>query len=187
MMFKFQRAEGTDYLSKAAVAGALLKKHILYAVGGFFSVVFGTILIMSITDPTMRDDILLAICFLLPSLFLVYRGRVCSKRLDSANYYNTFLEGDIDGFVALEDLTKEGLDAGKVRTELELLFRKGFFKNCTLQLEGNKAGIVLPDKVQVEESRMIKVTCERCGAVNAVRLGGTGECAYCGSTLIGKE
>lgn len=134
---------------------------------------------------SLRDGLLTYVVCLIPSVILLICGFRMKKNIELAQQYNTIFMCDEDGFVDASELAAQtGKPLTKVFQELETLFRKGLFQNCTLQKSG-KPGVVLGNKrIRDENSQgFVVVKCASCGGTSRIRSGMSARCEYCGSEI----
>lgn len=97
------------------------------------------------------------------------------KLIGDANFYSSYFEGDLDGYVTYGDLAEvTGKSESKVKKQLHF-FRKLYMKGYELKTVEGVEQVVLNSK---------KYTCEckNCGAPIEKRIYFTGICSYCGSS-----
>lgn len=115
----------------------------------------------------------------------IYKAYKIRRLNDLATLYDNFFAGGNDGFVHIDELSRHaGKDASVIVKELEYLFRKGYFQNCSLQLS-DQQGVKLASADRKNYAGFKAVTCPGCGASNSIRSGSVGICEYCGSKLMG--
>ena len=132
-------SDGGTYISKIAIARLTLKKHIQMIIGGFFTAVFLFGIISGVTgyNEKLRDNLITNIVMLVPSALLLINGIKNGRMAARAYRYNSIFMCDIDGTVTINELAKQsGKPPFKVLSELEKLFEKGVFRDCTLQKQG---------------------------------------------------
>lgn len=95
--------------------------------------------------------------------------------IEDANFFSSYFEGDLDGYVTYGDLADvTGKKESKVKKQMHLL-KKTCMKNFELQEVERKEQIVLNSKKYICE-------CKNCGAPIEKREYFTGACSYCGSS-----
>lgn len=75
----------------------------------------------------------------------------------------------------------------KIFEELELLFRKGFFQNCSLQQGGSPC--VKIDNAIIDDKAgkgFVEVKCKNCGGTSRIRADSSSPCSFCGAPLLSK-
>ena len=130
---------GGTYISKVAIARLTLKKHIQMIIGGFFTAVFLFGIISGVTgfNEKLRDNLIINIVMLVPSALMFINGIKNGVRANLARRYDSIFMCDQDGTVTIEELSRQaGKPSYKVLSELEWLFGKGVFRDCTLQKQG---------------------------------------------------
>ena len=175
-IFESQRKKSKGFI----VAGSIIAG--LYA--------FGTIYSLVMPMPAMsknleyRDFAPIFAAMIIPGLVLLCIGLVMSRKVNVALRYETILSGDKNGIVEIRELTGQtGKSQDEVLRELEILFRKGFFQGCTLQLEGNPAIIINDAMVGETGAGFAEVRCPKCGGATRIRAGSRGQCSYCHSPI----
>lgn len=117
----------------------------------------------------------------------IYIGKKKKGETAAARRYEKIFGNDVDGTVTAEELSsKTGKPSFKIFSELEVLFRKGYFQNCNLQLGGNpcvKINNALDDDTL--GAGFVEVKCPNCGGTSRIRAGTYGKCSYCGESLFG--
>ena len=174
-----------NYLDTNTVSKQEQKKKRLLIAGAIITAFFAFGVIGGITgySEDLKDGITIYAVFMIPGLILLYSGYKTGRMNDLARRYETIFSGDRDGFVHIEELTRQtGKDSGKVFSELDSLFGKGYFHDCTLQ-RGGQAGVILTGRSDGEGIDFTVVKCESCGGTNRIRKGTAGVCEYCGSDI----
>ena len=121
---------------KKTVVKAGIRKRIMVISGGILTVLFATSVLMAILDSgnELRQNLIVYVALLLPSVLLLYKGMKDGALTDLANRYNSIFECDRDGVVTFSELTKQmGKATPKILSELERLLEKGYLCNCSLQ------------------------------------------------------
>lgn len=176
-----------SYLVKKTLTKQELKKKINSIIGWGVVILFGFGLVGGLVgySEDLHDGILVYIFLILPGVWMIYNARKISKLNDLANLYANFFAGDTDGFVYIDELSSHaGKESSVVIRELETLFSKGYFQNCSLQLN-NQRGVKLASSDRKNYIGFKAVVCPGCGASNSIRSGSVGVCEYCGTKLMG--
>lgn len=182
-MAKNKGARGS-YLAGGAMAAAAVKKWLSLLIGGFITAFFGLGLLLILTDSGYLDGDDLGVCLgvLIPSVLLLLLGIRQARRMDLARRYDSALCALRGAAVPLSALAEQtGKSEGQVLQELEVLFRKGFFRDCSLR-RGRDAAVLLPGG-EPEQRSFVSVKCPNCGAPNSLPAHSRGRCEYCGSSL----
>lgn len=177
-------SDGGTYISKIAIARLTLKKHIQMIIGGFFTAVFLFGIISGVTgyNEKLRDNLITNIVMLVPSALLLINGIKNGRMAGRAYRYNSIFMCDIDGTVTIEELARQaGKMPFKVLSELEKLFEKGVFRDCTLQKQGLPC-VILSGRENSKTS-FVNVVCEKCNGTTRIRAGTSGKCEYCGNAI----
>ena len=91
-----------------------------------------------------------------------------------------------DGTVTIEELARQaGKMPFKVLSELEKLFEKGVFRDCTLQKQGLPC-VILSGRENSKTS-FVNVVCEKCNGTTRIRAGTSGKCEYCGNAISSRN
>ena len=175
-IFESQRKKSKGFI----IAGSVI--------AGLYS--FGTIYSLVVPMPTTSknfeyDDFApIFAAMIIPGLVLLCIGLVMSRKVNAALRYETILNGDKNGIVEIRELTGQtGKSQEEVFKELEKLFRKGYFQNCTLQLEGSPAIIINDAMVGETGAGFAEVRCPKCGGTTRIRAGSRGQCSFCHSPI----
>ena len=181
-------SDGGTYISKIAIARLTLKKHIQMIIGGFFTAVFLFGIISGVTgyNEKLRDNLITNIVMLVPSALLLINGIKNGRMAGRAYRYNSIFMCDIDGTVTIEELARQaGKMPFKVLSELEKLFEKGVFRDCTLQKQGLPC--VLLSGRENSKTSFVNVVCEKCNGTTRIRAGTSGKCEYCGNAISSRN
>ncbi len=158
------------------------RRHLIS--GSIITVFFGFGFVGGIFDlgTGLREFVPLYLVLMIPGLLLLWSGYRCGRLDEAARRYETIFDTDRDGFVTLEELTRQtNRDGDKIFSELEVLFRKGYFTSCTLQ-RGGVPCVILADAMTGETGTGFAVVkCPNCGAANRIRAGSRSQCTYCGA------
>lgn len=172
-------AAGT-YIVSIALGKLEFKKNIQIGIGGFLAAttVFGTILNIMEAKGTLKADILTVLVCSIPLILGIRNGHKASL----VRRYDAIFMHDNDGTVTINELAKQtGKPTHKIIKELEYLFGKGMFRDCTLQTGGIPCVILMGR--EGSRTKFIEVVCENCGGVTRIRAGTTGKCEYCGKAI----
>lgn len=179
----------TSYLNKGPIIADRIISIIKLGFGGFFGFIFLFAIIASITEYSSMDisDLGFSIILFIPFALLFRSGLKQGRRPRLARRYDQIFSSDRNGFVSLKELCDQtGKEAGKVQTELEKLFRRGYFSGVNLR-QGDNPGVFIADaRIGEEGIGFIDVKCEYCGATSRLRAGSKGKCSYCGAPMEGK-
>lgn len=179
---------GGTYISRVAIARLTLKKHIQMIIGGFFTAVFLFGIISGVTgyNEKLRDNLITNIVMLVPSALLLLNGIKNGRMAGLAYRYNSIFMCDTDGTVTIDELAKQsGKPPFKVLSELEKLFQKGVFCECTLQKQG--APCVILSGREGSKTSFVDIVCEKCNGTTRIRVGSSGKCAYCGNAISSRN
>lgn len=181
-------SDGGTYISKIAIARLTLKKHIQMIIGGFFTAVFLFGIISGVTgyNEKLRDNLITNIVMLVPSALLLINGIKNGRMAARAYRYNSIFMCDIDGTVTIEELARQaGKMPFKVLSELEKLFEKGVFRDCTLQKQGLPC-VILSGR-EGSKTSFVNIVCEKCSGTTRIRAGSSGKCEYCGNAISSRN
>lgn len=183
-----QFSGGGTYISNDALGRLSFKKNIQVVVGGFFTTFF----VLGIIGGLMKDDqvfwdgLISGIIILLPFVLLFLSGIRNSRKIGLARRYNLIFMCDGDGTVTVHELANQiGKPSVKVLSQLEWLFRKGVFCDCTLQ-QGGEPCVILSGRTGSKTS-FVNVVCEKCNGTTRLRAGTFGKCEYCGSAISSRN
>ena len=183
-----QFSGGGTYISNDVLGRLSFKKNIQVVVGGFFTTFF----VLGIIGGLMKDDqvfwdgLISGIIILLPFVLLFLSGIRNSRKIGLARRYNLIFLCDADGTVTLQELARQvGKPPVKVLSQLEWLFQKGIFCDCTLQREGEPC-VILSGRTGSKTS-FVNVVCEKCNGTTRLRAGTFGKCEYCGSAISSRN
>ncbi len=169
------------YLSAARLTKSTLIRYLFTIVGGVSTAFWTFGLILCFTDSGMRDSWWVAVILLVPSVWMLWKGIRTGKDLELARRYQGVFTASRDGSVTLDDLVRHtGKSGAAIDTELERLFRKGYFQGCTL-LKQPLAVTLTGTRKSGEHYR--DVVCPHCGGTSRLRTGAGGRCEYCGSAI----
>ena len=183
-----QFSGGGTYISNDVIGRLSFKKNIQVVVGGFFTTFF----VLGIIGGLMKDDqvfwdgLISGIIILLPFVLLFLSGIRNSRKIGLARRYNLIFMCDGDGTVTVHELANQiGKPSVKVLSQLEWLFRKGVFCDCTLQ-QGGEPCVILSGRTGSKTS-FVNVVCEKCNGTTRLRAGTFGKCEYCGSAISSRN
>lgn len=183
-----QFSGGGTYISNDVLGRLSFKKNIQVVVGGFFTTFF----VLGIIGGLMKDDqvfwdgLISGIIILLPFVLLFLSGIRNSRKIGLARRYNLIFMCDGDGTVTVHELANQiGKPSVKVLSQLEWLFRKGVFCDCTLQ-QGGESCVILSGRTGSKTS-FVNVVCEKCNGTTRLRAGTFGKCEYCGSAISSRN
>jgi len=177
------------YLSLEAVMSQEKKKKNSFIAGGIIAGFFAFGAISGITNPEMetRQYMVIYLVMMLPGLFLLWNGYRIGQLIGKAKRYESIFAADRDGTLTVEELSNQmGMNPLKIFAELEVLFRKGFFRSCTLQ-RGGVPCVILSDAMMGEAGTgFVMVRCSNCNGENRIRAGSRGQCSFCGAAVEDK-
>ena len=179
---------GGTYISKVAIARLTLKKHIQMIIGGFFTAVFLFGIISGVTgyNEKLRDNLITNMVMIVPSGLLLLNGIKNGRMAARAYRYNSIFMCDADGTVTIEEIAKQsGKQSFKALAELEKLFEKGVFCDCTLQKQGMPC-VILSGR-EGRKTGFVNIVCEKCNGTTRIRAGSSGKCEYCGNAISSRN
>lgn len=107
-------------------------------------------------------------------LSLINAG-ISKHNIQEANFYSSYFEGSLDGYVLYNDLAEvTGKSKKKIRRQLRT-YLKIYMKNYEIQTINYIEQIVL-------KSKLTECECRQCGGIIEKRAYFTGKCPYCGSS-----
>ena len=181
-------SDGGTYISKIAIARLTIKKHIQIIIGGFFTAVFLFGIISGVTgyNENLRDNLITNVVMIVPSALLLLNGIKNGRMAARAYRYNSIFMCDVDGTVTINELAKQsGKPPFKVLSELEKLFEKGVFCECTLQKQGSPC-VILSGR-EGSKTGFVNIVCEKCNGTTRIRAGSSGKCEYCGNAISSRN
>lgn len=109
------------------------------------------------------------------SPFVLFIFNAINSALKESVFYNSYLEGDLNGFVSYKDLSNiTGDSEKKIRWKI-IVYRIFFMKNFKINNKKICDQIIL-------NSKKVKCQCLSCGAEIEKSTIFTGNCSYCGSS-----
>lgn len=181
-------SDGRTYISKIAIARLTIKKHIQIIIGGFFTAVFLFGIISGVTgyNENLRDNLITNVVMIVPSALLLLNGIKNGRMAARAYRYNSIFMCDVDGTVTINELVNQsGKPPFKVISELEKLFEKGVFCECTLQKQGSPC-VILSGR-EGSKTGFVNIVCEKCNGTTRIRAGSSGKCEYCGNAISSRN
>ena len=181
-------SDGGTYISKIAIARLTIKKHIQILIGGFFTAVFLIGIISGVTgyNENLRDNLITNVVMIVPSALLLLNGIKNGRMAARAYRYNSIFMCDVDGTVTINELANQsGKPPFKVISELEKLFEKGVFCECTLQKQGSPC-VILSGR-EGSKTGFVNIVCEKCNGTTRIRAGSSGKCEYCGNAISSRN
>lgn len=181
-------SDGGTYISKIAIARLTIKKHIQIIIGGFFTAVFLFGIISGVTgyNENLRDNLITNVVMIVPSALLLLNGIKNGRMAARAYRYNSIFMCDVDGTVTINEIANQsGKPPFKVISELEKLFEKGVFCDCTLQKQGSPC-VILSGR-EGSKTGFVNIVCEKCNGTTRIRAGSSGKCEYCGNAISSRN
>ena len=183
-------SDRTRYLSLQTVTRQTARQKRLTVTGGILTVFFAFGSIGGLTGYTeeLRKGVLVYLVFLIPSILILYRGYSIGRQIGTARRYESIFAADKDGIVTLQELTRQtGISEERIFSELEKLFREGYFTDCTLQQEESPCVLLSDARIGEAGVGFVTVTCKNCCGQTRIRAGYRGACQFCGSPIYGKQ
>jgi len=175
------------YLAADIIRRLAQKKRRQQRWGWILTVFFTLSVVLSLSsraDQTLRDGLPFYLACLAASAFLLWRGYVNAALLSRARRYGAIFAQDRDGTVTADELKQlTGLSSGKILSQLEPMFKRGLFQDCTLRQGDGKPCVILADALTDARSGFVNVRCASCGGTSRIRAGTVGVCEYCGSPV----
>lgn len=129
--------------------------------------------------------IALIIVLLLPHFYLVWCARRNYNMNSLAQKYNKIFTSDRNGIITASEMEQTiGKKYFDIFIELEMLFRNGYFVNCTLQ-QGRNPSVII-NNAQAGDQKGIgfmQMVCPKCGGYTRIRANSAGQCEFCGSDI----
>lgn len=161
----------------------LLKiKNVIFIIAGIFNVAVSLYTLISLFS-TYRDmEIVMeakaapgSIMSIKIGIILLIIAVISRHLIGDANFYSSYFEGDLDGYIKYSDLA-EVTGKNKYIVMLQLcFFRLIYMKGYTLKFSDDSEQVILNSKKCLCE-------CKNCGAPIEKRIYFTGICSYCGSS-----
>lgn len=157
-------------------------KNVIFIIAGIFNVAVSVYTLISLFS-TYRDmEIVMeakaapgSIMSIKIGIILLIIAVISRHLIGDANFYSSYFEGDLDGYIKYSDLA-EVTGKNKYIVMLQLcFFRLIYMKGYTLKFSDNAEQVVLNSKKCLCE-------CKNCGAPIEKRIYFTGICSYCGSS-----
>lgn len=157
-------------------------KNVLFIIAGIFNVAVSVYTLISLFS-TYRDmEIVMeakaapgSIMSIKIGIILLIIAVISRHLIGDANFYSSYFEGDLDGYIKYSDLA-EVTGKNKYIVMLQLcFFRLIYMKGYTLKFSDNSEQVILNSKKCLCE-------CKNCGAPIEKRIYFTGICSYCGSS-----
>lgn len=158
-------------------------KNVIFVIVGIFNIATSVATIISLISHyrDQLETVLQAkatpqsiVAFIIGVILLI---AACISRhlIGDANFYSSYFEGDLDGYIKCSDLAEVmGKSERMVKVQLRL-FRKIYMKSYELKIVDNMKQVVLNSKKCICE-------CKNCGALIEKRIYFTGVCPYCRSS-----
>lgn len=176
----------TSYVNERVIGINAGKRKIFLVLGAVLSCFFLFGIVSGILGTTqgLREGLPVYIIFFIPSVFLLLHGVRLGGSIDAARRYDSIFTADSDGFVTMAELQRQtGRSADAILKDLEKLFRKGYFHDCSLERGGEPRVIIANAKAGESGIGFAEVSCPHCGGTTRIRAGSRGKCAYCGSDI----
>lgn len=157
-------------------------KNVIFIIAGIFNVAVSAYTLISLFS-TYRDmEIVMeakaapgSIMSIKIGIILLIIAVISRHLIGDANFYSSYFEGDLDGYIKYSDLA-EVTGKNKYIVMLQLcFFRLIYMKGYTLKFSDNAEQVILNSKKCLCE-------CKNCGAPIEKRIYFTGICSYCGSS-----
>ncbi|MBO4910093.1 MAG: hypothetical protein J5476_12520 [Lachnospiraceae bacterium] len=176
-----------SYVNEPIVISNYKKAKAQKIIGGILTGFFAFGVCAVIAGQIEVKHLPLYIVCLLPSAYLLWCGIRTGGLVSRVQKYNEVIAKDRDGIVTPEELGKAvGKPPIKAIEEVDKMFRKGYFHNCSLQ-NGRNPGVVIDEALDGEKGiGFVDAVCKNCGATAHVRAGGRIKCPSCGGIVYGK-
>lgn len=157
-------------------------KNVIFIIAGIFNVAVSAYTLISLFS-TYRDmEIVMeakaapgSIMSIKIGIILLIIAVISRHLIGDANFYSSYFEGDLDGYIKYSDLS-EVTGKNKYIVMLQLcFFRLIYMKGYTLKFSDDSEQVILNSKKCLCE-------CKNCGAPIEKRIYFTGICSYCGSS-----
>lgn len=158
-------------------------KNILFAILGIFLLVSSVSVMISLISfySDQLETVLHAkatpecmVGIIIGSILLV-DACVSRKQIGDSNFFSSYFEGDLSGYIPYADLADvTGRSEQVIRRQMHF-YRSMYMKGYELQTVDREEQIVL-------DSKTCLCICKNCGAEIDKRIYFTGQCSYCGSS-----
>lgn len=176
----------TNNQSKNALRRCNLTAAAQIVCGIVLGIFFGTLTIAGFTLIIVPGALAaLIFCGAITALGVVLFTKGMKRLRIVKDFYTYSAKFADDPTRSIENLSTTSGDSHEtVIKKLNLMLKYGFFPKCYIDTSENC--FVFPeDKAPEEEAKAeyVNIKCPGCGAVNSVKKGTTGNCAYCGTKL----
>ncbi len=178
------RKRGNDKVyTRDKLVKVLKIKNVIFTVLGIFNIIISVYCIISLVVyyREQLETVLHAkstpesIVRFIVGMILVILSYISRRLIGDANFYSSYFEGDLDGYVKYSDLAEvTGKSEGTIKWQLHF-FRKIYMKNYEIKIIDDVEQVVL-------DSKKCLCECRNCGAPIEKRIYFTGVCSYCGSS-----
>lgn len=162
---------------------ALKIKNVLFIIFGIFFVASSVAVMISLISyySDQLETVLHAkatpecIVNIIIGCILLLIACVSRKQIGDSNFYSSYFEGDLSGYIKYADLADvTGRSEQVIRKQMQF-YRSMYMKGYELQVVDGEEQIALDSKTCLCE-------CKNCGAEIEKRIYFTGKCSYCGSS-----
>ncbi|MCR4990032.1 MAG: hypothetical protein K6A38_04130 [Lachnospiraceae bacterium] len=178
----------STYINKFTETVFLARRKIKMIIGGVGAIFFCVGLIpgvMSTTDYESPGS-LVALSGVMVAVFglIFYSGYKLGKDVELAYRYSLVFAGDKNGVVTYSELAKAmNLTESDIAKQLDRLFKKRLFKDCTLELKGAPCVKLYSTTEESGKDGFVTIKCPHCDGTATLRVGTTGRCEYCGGAI----
>ena len=175
----------TTYLNRKIISKIGIKANVQLIIGICMNFFYscGVLAVFDGKAPTYF--IALYIALMVPGFYLIWCGIMNKKMTGRAMKYDAVFAQDKNGVVTASEMGEQlGMKYFDIFIELEKLFRKGYFINCTLQQGRNPSVIINNAQIgDLKAAGFMQMVCPKCGASTRIRANSRGKCEYCGSVI----
>jgi ribosomal protein S27AE len=175
----------TSYLNQKIISKNQVKAKAQMIIGVVMNLFYCCGVYAVIDGSAPKFYFALYIALMVPGFYLIWCSVQNKKWIKKAIKYDEIFAQDKDGVITAREMgDKLGMKYFDLFIELEKIFRRGYFMNCTLQ-QGRNPGVII-NNAQVGDEKglgFLQMVCPKCGASTRIRANSRGKCEYCGSII----
>ncbi|SNU09949.1 hypothetical protein SAMN06297422_1403 [Lachnospiraceae bacterium] len=178
-------SEKKSYLNYVIIRKTRAKAKVQMIVGVSMLAFYAVGLLGVIQGQIERYQTALIIALMVPAFYLVWCACNHYGFIAKAERYDKIFCKDKNGIITAHEMAEEmNMKYFDMFVELEKIFRRGYFVNCTLQ-QGRNPSVII-NNAQVGDAKgvgFMQMVCPKCGASTRIRANSRGNCEYCGSII----
>ena len=183
------RGSGRRYVKTIKSASQSVWQTVFLVIGGLFTFFWGLGAVLALIEyqNMRRRDLPVILVMVAVSALILLQGIRIGRRRSLARSYSLIFEGDLNGTLSMDELKKcTGKEEEQIRKELDVLFRKGYFRDCTFRKGDTSRMVVISGAREGTSGRnYVYVQCESCGGVTRIPEGASEQCSFCGAPIRG--